>query len=187
MPVYSENIWEEFSKPLKSYIKRRVENEQDVEDILQDVFLKIHNHIDRLKDTDKIHTWVYRITKNTISDFYRTQKSKEKILGLSEGIIDESDDPLTANAEISQCLKKMIHYLPEKYKQAILLAEFQNLTQKELGERMGLSISGAKSRVQRARLKLKKMLLSCCHVELDRLGNVIDYRHKFGDCTFCSK
>lgn len=185
MTTCIESIWEEFNTPLKSFIKRRVKNDHDVDDILQNVFYKIHNSISNLKESDKIHAWVYRIARNAIIDFYRAQKSEEYISELSEDIVSEIEDESTANDEIAQCLKAMIKHLPEKYKQAIILTEFQNLTQKELGERMGLSVSGAKSRIQRARVKLKEMLLSCCHLEFDRLGNVIDYRHKCSDCKFC--
>ena len=180
-----ESIWEEFNKPLRSFIQRRIKNEQDVDDILQNVFYKIHSSISSLRDTEKIHAWVYRIARNTIADFYRSQKYEEGIVALSEDILSETDDELTANHEIAQCVKAMINYLPEKYKQAILLTEFEHLTQKELGERMGLSVSGGKSRVQRARAKLKEMLLGCCQLEFDRLGNVIDYQHKCSDNKFC--
>lgn len=180
-----ESIWEEFNKPLKSFIQRRIKYDQDVDDILQNVFFKIHNSISSLRDTDKIHAWVYRIASNTIADFYRTQRYEVNTIELPEDIISDADDELTANDEIAQCLKVMIDYLPENYKQAIILTEFQHLTQKELGERMGLSVSGAKSRVQRARAKLKQMLLGCCQLEFDRLGNVVDYQHKCNDCKFC--
>lgn len=185
MSIFLESIWEEFSKPLKSFISRRVKNDQDVEDILQNVFFKIHNKIGDLKENDKIHAWVYSVTRNAITDYYRSQKHEENISGLSEDIAIEIEDETSVNVEIAQCLKTMIKYLPEKYEKAIMLTEFQNLTQKELGERMGLSVSGAKSRVQRARLKLKEMLLGCCHLEFDRLGNVIDYKHNCTDCKFC--
>jgi RNA polymerase sigma-70 factor, ECF subfamily len=175
----------ELSIPLKDFIKRRVKNDEDAEDILQTVFYKIHYNIDNLNETEKIHAWIYRITKNAIADFYRAQKNESYIKELQDDIIDEVQEEVTANYEIAQCLKTMIQCLPEKYKQAIILTEFQNLTQKELGERLGLSVSGAKSRVQRARIKLKEMLLSCCYLELDPLGNVIDYKHKCSDCKYC--
>jgi RNA polymerase sigma-70 factor, ECF subfamily len=175
----------ELSIPLKSFIKRRVKNHEDAEDILQTVFYKIHNSISNLNETEKIHAWIYSITKNAISDFYRVQKSESYITELQDDIIDKVQEEVTANYEIAQCLKTMIQCLPEKYKQAIILTEFQNLTQKELGKRLGLSVSGAKSRVQRARIKLKEMLLGCCYLELDRMGNVIDYKHKCSDCKYC--
>ena len=185
MFICIESIWEEFSIPLKSFIRRRVKNDQYVEDILQNVFYKIHINIGNLNETDKLHAWVYRITKNAIADFYRAQEHESYISELSEEILIDTQDEVTANNEIAQCLKAMLQYLPEKYKQALILTEFQNLTQKELGERMGLSVSGAKSRVQRARVKLKEMLLGCCHLEFDPLGNVIEFKHKSSDCKFC--
>jgi RNA polymerase sigma-70 factor, ECF subfamily len=175
----------ELSIPLKDFIKRRVKNDEDAEDILQTVFYKIHNSISNLNETEKIHAWIYSITKNAIADFYRAQKNESYITELQDDIIDKVQEEVTANYEIAQCLKTMIQCLPEKYKQAIILTEFQNLTQKELGKRLGLSVSGAKSRVQRARIKLKEMLLGCCYLELDRMGNVIDYKHKCSDCKYC--
>lgn len=171
-----ESIWKDFSKPLKRFIKSRVKSDQDVEDILQIVFYKVIENISKLNETDKMNAWIYKITRNVINDFYRTQKFT--MIEFSDEIISESQDKDNVNDEIAQCLKGMIQNLPEKYKQAIQLTEFENLTQKELGERLGLSESGAKSRVQRARLKLKEMILSCCSLEFDGFGNIIDYEHK---------
>lgn len=178
-----ENIWHDLSKPLKGFIQRRVTNDKDAEDILQNIFYKIQSNISSLRDTDKIHSWVLRIARNSIIDYYRRKNSNE--LELVEDLSSESADEVNSNEEIAQCLKAMIQYLPEKYKLAIILTEYQNLTQKELSKRMGLSESGARSRVQRARKKLKDMLIGCCTLEFDQMGNVIDYEHKYSDCKFC--
>jgi len=180
-----ESIWEEFSIPLKSFIKKRINNDLDVEDILQIVFLKIHNNIGNLKESNKMHPWIYTIARNTIFDFYRAQQDDLYIECLSEDVFAKPHDEITVNNEIAQCLKIMIQHLPEKYKQALILTEFQNLTQKELALQMGLSVSGAKSRVQRARIHLKEMLLNCCDLEKDKRGNVIDYKVKSKDCNYC--
>lgn len=180
-----ESILEQFGKPLKDFIKSRVKTDQDAEDILQDVFYKIYKNLDHLNDTNKIYAWIYQITKNAIIDYYRNNKSDNANLDHFEENIDGTYEEVNANEEISQCIKTMINSLPEKYKQALILTEFQNLTQKELAEKMGLSVSGAKSRVQRARIKLKELLLGCCRLEFDHYGNVIDYEHKCSDCKFC--
>ncbi len=180
-----ENIWNDISVPLKGFIKRHVRNDQDADDILQDVFYKIYNNIGGLKDVDKIHAWVYKIAKNTIMDFYRAQTHELVFTELLEEIMVDTKNEITANDEVAQCLRAMIDHLPEKYKSAIILTEFQNLTQKELGARLGLSASGAKSRVQRARTKLKEMLLCCCSFEFDYRGNIVDYKTKCNDCKFC--
>ncbi|HAH00091.1 MAG TPA: RNA polymerase subunit sigma-24, partial [Ktedonobacter sp.] len=67
--------------------------------------------------------------------------------------------------ELIPCIKTMVDSLPNDYREALYLTEYEGLTQRELADRLGLSFSGAKSRVQRAREKLKVMLLDCCHFE----------------------
>ena len=136
-----EYLWVHFSKPLMSFIKKRVNNDRDAEDILQDVFFKIQSNINSLKVGDKIHAWVYSITRNAITDFYRTHRIENLSSELSDDIPDDrlNSGSENANEEIAQCLKVMINLLPDKYKEAILLTEFQNLTQKELSQRLGLS------------------------------------------------
>ena len=178
MSTCTNCIWEEFSKPLKRFINTRVANEQDADDILQEIFMKIHKNIGSLMNENKIHAWIYRITRNTITDYYRKNQNKFEVTGIPENLESSSDEELSTNTEIASCLKGMINSMPENYKQAIFLTEFQNMTQKELSEKMGISISGAKSRVQRARKMLKEMLLACCHFEFDRFGNIIDYKQK---------
>jgi len=185
MAVCINHIWEELSVPLKSFIKKRIANEADADDILQEVFIKINSNIGDLSDDHKINAWVYRITRNAIVDYYRRHDKSIELSELSEKLAIGTVEDVTSNVEIAACLKSMIESLPEKYKEAVLLTEFQNLTQKELSNRMGLSLSGAKSRVQRGREKLKEMLLGCCQLEFDRLGNVIDYQHKSSDCKYC--
>ena len=185
MQVIIENVWHETNVPLRNFIKQRVPNEYDAEDILQDIYCKIQNNIFSLHDQNKIQPWVYRITRNAIVDYYRRRNRTLELTPLPDDLVNEPWSDVNANAEIASCLKNMISYLPEKYKQAIFLTEFQNLTQKELGERTGISLTGAKSRVQRARGKLKEMLLGCCDLEFDRTGSIIDYRHKSSICKFC--
>lgn len=180
-------IWDEFSEPLKRYIKNRVANEEDTEDILQEVFIKINNNLKNLEDEKKIHAWIYTITRNTITDYYRKNSKKPELVELDEYISAGSAVELTANLEIAACLKGMINNLPEKYREAILLSEFEKLSQKEMSEKLGISISGVKSRVQRGRKMLKEMLLGCCQLEFDSLGHVIDYEHKEKQCRFCKK
>jgi RNA polymerase sigma-70 factor (ECF subfamily) len=178
-------IWEEFSVPLRKFIKKHVINEQDADDIFQEVFIKIYKNIGSLKDDKKIHAWIYSITRNTITDYYRKNHNSLETIELPNDLVSSTDEDFSANTEIASCLRVMVNSLPEKYKETILLTEFQNMTQKELSEKMGISLSGAKSRVQRARKKLREMLFACCSLEIDSRGNVIDYKHKTNECKFC--
>jgi len=182
MPVTTEHVWEAFHTPLQQFIRRRVSDEATAEDVLQDVFLKIHLHVEALKDVKKLESWIYQITRNAIIDSYResrptTTLEAAEVLDLPEELPD--DDVVS---ELLPCVRAMVRSLPELDRQALVLTEYQGLTQKELSERLGLSFSGAKSRVQRAREKLKQQLLECCHFELDRRGHIIDYQPRCHSC-----
>ena len=185
MVLSTEDIWEQFSQRLKLFIAKRVDSEHDAEDILQEVFAKIHANLPNLKGQEKITAWVHQITRNTIIDFYRRQGRAG--MQTSEMPRDFPEEvPIDDAAEdIVLCLKRMIDDLPEKYRQAITLTEYDGLSQREVSEQLGLSLSGAKSRVQRSRGKLKDMLLECCHFEFDRRGHIIDYQSKESPCKYC--
>jgi len=189
MKIETEYIWETFHVPLFQFIQKRVADSQTAEDLLQEVFLKIHQHIEALGDLKKLESWIYQITRNTIVDYYRSNKPTttlevQEVLQLPEALPD--DDIVS---ELFPSIRAMVKSLPEQDRQALVLTEYQGLTQKEFGERLGLSFSGAKSRVQRAREKLKQQLLACCHFELDRRGHVINYQPRCKSCslgTCCS-
>jgi RNA polymerase sigma-70 factor, ECF subfamily len=180
------DIWHEFNQHLLKFIHKRVRNEYDAEDILQDVFRKIHDSIHRLSDESKIQSWVYRITRNAITDYYRAKAMRhgnESFIHYKLDIPEETEQAENLNQVVSGWLKCMIEDLDEKYREALMLTEFEDLTQKELAVRLGISVSGAKSRVQRGREKVKEMLLACCHIERDTLGNVIDFQRKSASCS----
>jgi len=178
----TEQVWDAFHTPLQQFIRGRVSDETLAEDILQDVFLKIHQHVDALRDVRKLESWIYQITRNAIIDAYRSRRpttslDAEEVLDLPEELPD--DDIVS---ELLPCVRAMVRGLPELDRQVLVLTEYQGLTQRELAERLGLSFSGAKSRVQRAREKLKQQLLECCHFELDRRGHIIDYQPRCQRC-----
>jgi RNA polymerase sigma-70 factor (ECF subfamily) len=183
MTISTEQVWEAFHAPLLQFIRKRVPDDATTEDLLQEVFLKIHQHVETLKDVKKLESWVYQLTRNAIIDSYRSSRPTTaldvpEVLRLPEALPD--DDVIS---ELFLCVRAMVRSLPEPDRQALVLTEYQGLTQKELAERLGLSFSGAKSRVQRARARLKQMLLECCHFELDRRGRIIDYQP---NCHCCS-
>lgn len=179
-------VWREFRGRLKGYVVKRIPRIEDADDILQEIFLKVHQGLPKLKDSEKLEPWVYRITKNALADFYRTQKP-------SQNGVEDMPDPMQVNQDskaadsIAACLRPMAEDLPESDLQALRLAEWEDRPQKEVADTLGLSLSGAKSKVQRARRKLKKKLLDCCRFEFDRRGKIIDYRRREGedDCNDC--
>ena len=182
MLTTTEQVWDAFHGSLQQFIRRRVSDEVTAEDVLQDVFLKIHQHMETLKDVKRLESWIYQIARNAIIDSYRsrgltTTLEAAEILDMPEELPD--DDVVS---ELLPSVRAMVKSLPEMDRQALVLTAYQGLTQKELAERLGLSFSGAKSRVQRAREKLKQQLLECCHFELDRRGHILDYQPRCHNC-----
>lgn len=174
-------LWEEFQEQLKAFILQRVSDPIAAEDLLQEVFVKIHQSIGSLEDETKLESWVYQITRNTIIDYYRTTKSHAELE--TPPAYEEEYIATDAAAQIASGLREFVEELPEHYRRAIELTEFEGLTQREMGEKLGLSASGAKSRVQRARELLKEMLLECCHFTFDNRGGIVDYQ---GNCQQCA-
>lgn len=176
MDIGTSIIWGRFNNGLKGYIRKRVRDEDAVEDLLQEVFCKIHDNLHKLRDADKLGAWVFQITRNVVVDYYRLQKSMATHEEVPKNRIYVPPENVSRTEEVANlCVKPMIDNLPEKYKQAIILTEYEGLTQKKMAEKLRLSVSGAKSRVQRARESLRRMLFSCCHFEFDRYRHILDY------------
>ena len=172
----TEAIWREFHERLRAFISRRVPGPADVEDTLQEVFIRIHRSRDTLHHRERLASWLFQITRNAIVDHVRARNSHagSQPDDFDPPAPDDGDDRPGAR-ELSRCIEPMIDALPEGYREAIQLTDIDGLTQLEAAQRSGLTFSGMKSRVQRARRQLKDMLLDCCRVELDRRGGIRDY------------
>jgi RNA polymerase sigma-70 factor (ECF subfamily) len=150
--------------------------------VLQDVFLKVHDQLPRLEDPARLHAWVYQITRNAIVDYYRRRGRTPELTTEYPEDLAADDSEVDLTPEVVAWLAPMIETLAPKYRDALLLSEIQGLTQKETADRLGISLSGAKSRVQRGREQLREKLLDCCHIELDRAGRVVEWRSRQNRC-----
>lgn len=177
----TEQLWQTHSDQLYRFIHGRVSDRASADDILQDVFLRIHSRIETLKDSDKVQSWMFQIARNAIIDYYRERRDLTELPeSLSGSEPDPAKDtlPESETCSMDNCILPMIQSLPEKYRDALMMAEIDGLTQNQIAEKLGISLSGAKSRVQRGRALMKDMLLDCCRFDFDRRGNVIDYDRK---------
>jgi RNA polymerase sigma-70 factor, ECF subfamily len=137
----TEHVWGQFHANLRRYVGRRLRNATDADDLVQRVFLRVHEALPRLRDDERIHAWVYQTTRYAIADHYRAPVSRR------EASPDDQD--------------------------ALRIVELEGVTQVEAARRVGLSVSGMKSRVQRARQRLKTLIEDCCRVERDRRGGIV--------------
>jgi RNA polymerase sigma-70 factor, ECF subfamily len=107
MMMASEQLWATFSVPLQQFIRRRVPDVHSAEDILQDVFLKIHTQLETLHRQDRIASWIYQITRNAIADYYRAQRPTTDLseaLAAPETLVD--DDVVE---ELLPCVAAMLY------------------------------------------------------------------------------
>lgn len=181
-PGHLELVWKNYGSRLRSFIRGKVSDPEEAEDILQELFIRIHAGLCCLEEWPAMEKWIYRVTRNLIIDHYRSRRKSEELeedLAAEYGSPELDEDP---KARIAFSLKETVGELPEPYREALILTEYEGLSQAELARRAGISLSGAKSRVQRARGKLKTLLLECCHFELDSLGGIIDYQER---CCCC--
>jgi len=185
MTIVTSEVWDQFSGALRDFILKRVKNEDDTEDILQEVFIKIHKNIGQVKNDKSLRGWLYQIARNSIIDYYRNRKLTVEDAEALELAADEPAADSDAVHDLGPCVRALMERLPDRYRQSIVLTEFDGLTQKEMGKKLGLSVSGAKSRVQRAREKMKDLLEDCCHFEMDRRGNILDYQAKSPNSPEC--
>ena len=175
-------IYRNFDAGLRRFLGRRLSDPATVEDVLQETYLRIHRRADSLREPGRLPGWVFQIAHNALVDHYRRQRETVELTD-AVPVSAEPDDENEAQRALARSMRDLLACLPEKYRQALLLTEFEGLTQAALAERLGLSLSGAKSRVQRAREKLREALLDCCHVELDRLGQVLHYEPRCAACA----
>lgn len=179
MNLRFETIYQDFDDKIKKFIAARVSNTAQAEDILQDVYIKIHTKLDTLQDTHRLSPWIYQITRNAIIDHYRRARPES---ALPEGLVAPEIEEPDLLAQLSASVKDMIN----------CLADIQRLSQAEVAQRLGLSRSGANSRIQRARQKLKQAFLKCCYFKFDHLGRAMEYqsncnhRRAKNDQTACS-
>ncbi len=198
MTLDASDIWFQVQRGLRAFIARRVANDAEVEDILQEVFLRMHRRLDSLKDPRRLVSWVFQITRHAIADYYRAlERQREVPAGLAvdmEAVHPATAQPLTGlsadsgqlRQELAACLSPMIARLSTQYREAVTLVELEGLTQNAAAKRLGLSVSGMKSRVQRGRQQLKRLLDECCVIQLDRRHSVAEYAVRDPQCNPCS-
>lgn len=192
--IDAERVWHELHTSLHGFVSRRVREPADVDDIVQQVFLQVHRSLPTLRDADRLHAWLYQTARRAIVDHYRASARRREVpVGsaadvVPDGILtlDRDRDDTSALQELASCLQPLLGELAEADREALRLIEVDGVTQAEAARRLGLSVSGMKSRVQRARTRLRAVVEACCRVELDRRGGLVTYEPRTDDgCDGC--
>jgi RNA polymerase sigma-70 factor (ECF subfamily) len=190
----STALWTSFRDGLSGYVSRRVSVPQDAEDILQDIFIRIHTGMDTIKESDKVRSWVFGVAHRAIADHYRKvyrapgrtaiDQESEENLGSEELAfsIETYEGDHNVHEEVLSWLRPMISRLPEPYAEVLRRSDVEGQSQTRMAEELGVSYSAVKSRVQRARKMLGEVLGDCCEVEFGEDGKVVEFRERSRHC-----
>lgn len=146
------------------------QNREDAEDVLQETFLKAHEHLDQFQGNSKFYTWIVRIAVNQALMKLRRRKS-DKSVSLDETIDtgedtmvrevaawDENPEERLSRTEVGEILDTAIQSLETPYRSVFVLRDIEELSTEETAEALGLSVPAVKSRLLRARLQLREKL-----------------------------
>lgn len=164
-------IWEEYKSSLLGYIQKRVSNDDDAKDILQDVLLKSYQFCSKGKTVLHLKSWLYKITQNTIIDHYK--KVNKNVPFDSDPMYEQNEQ--SRIGEASEYIKVLLKLLPDKYAVPLIMYDLEEIDQKIISEKLNLTLPNIKSRIQRGRVKLKERFLECCIVSFDDKGEMVSF------------
>lgn len=160
----------------------RVRDRHVAEDLTQEILLRAAKKQASVRHPDRISAWLFGIARNVIADYFRRSRPTVRYDDHLHGNGDVEEPAIAAKeeehlrGELATYVRRIVESLPPSYREAILLTEYEGLSQVELAHRAGISVSAAKSRVQRARQKIRRTIEACCDVQTDIYGTVVDCR-----------
>ena len=173
----ARGAWSEIERRLRPYVARRVASSADADDVLQEIFVRMHRGLMGLRDDERFGGWVYRIAESVLADAGRA-RARDRLVPVAD--VPERSEPETIDevedlgADLGECVALFVARLPSPYREAITLTELQGLAQKDAAEMLGITLSAMKSRVQRGREKIRNMFEECCRISTDCRGRVIE-------------
>lgn len=163
-----QNIYNQYNILVYNVALHYLQNIEDAEEITQDVFIQLHQSLDKFKNNSSLKTWIYRITINKCLDFIKHKNSKKRffIFGTKSNSeielanVSNFEHPgiLMENKENAAILFKVINELTENQKTAFILSKLDGLSNPEISSIMDVSISSVESLIFRAKSSLKEKL-----------------------------
>ncbi|WP_418637823.1 sigma-70 family RNA polymerase sigma factor [Winogradskyella sp.] len=165
--------WNSHKNYLQNFIKTKINDESIVDDILQEVSIKLFDNINQKKDIKNYKSWLFQVTRNTIADYYRKHKKAELLEEESEFTLQPTS---TCVCDLSGFVIQT--YLPEKYGKPLYLSDIEQKPQQEIADMLQLSLTATKSRILRGRKKLNEVVTDCIDLSYNTKGQIIDFQVK---------
>jgi RNA polymerase sigma-70 factor (ECF subfamily) len=172
-PAASEQALRDIEQRLRPFIARRVASPADVDDVIQEVFVRLARGLPSLRDGERLSSWLFAVARNAIVDHHRS-RARNPVAEPAEAPAEEVEDAEPLREELTGCVARFVTMLPDEFREAIVLVELEGVSQKDAAAMLGLSHSGMKSRVQRGRAALRRMFERACALEIDARRRVIE-------------
>ncbi|WPP48029.1 RNA polymerase sigma factor SigZ [Catalinimonas niigatensis] len=173
-------VFQQYEQELLGFINKRLKDKHQSEDVLNDVLMKIYRHCEKLPKVRNNRAWLYQITRNALYDYFR---ENQRSISLEDSQIEAEDQPeQELYQSLAPLLPTMIRMLPAKYAVPLQMSDIEEIPQQQIADKLGLSLSGAKSRIQRGREKLRALFFECLYLELDHQGVPMSFAVK-AHCT----
>lgn len=169
----------EFLTRLRAFVRGRVRSEHDAEDIVQEVLTKLVQHDGSVNSQEEgsIYAWIFTVARRAIIDRSRAAANRAHSDVKDSSIIEPADDP-SVSSELAKCMEPMLAMLSADDRSLLQRVDMVGESQADVARESGMSMSGLKSRVQRARQRLRAQLEDCCAIERDRIGQPADYERR---------
>lgn len=185
-PASAETVpWTVFRRRLLSFVQRRIADQTDAEDIVQSVLARAARELQASNQHGDIVAWLFEITRNAVTDHYRQRARRNRHLDAfaalasgDENADGSAEDGAAGLGGFADCVRPMVAALPEPYRSAVRQVDLEGDSQVALAHEVGLSPSGAKSRVQRGRAMLREAFLRCCLIERSSAGFTVNIEQK---------
>jgi RNA polymerase sigma-70 factor (ECF subfamily) len=163
----------QLEQKLRPFVARRVPP-AEVDDVLQDVFVRVQRGLATLRDEERFLPWLYQVARSAVQESLRQRARHPLAHGENdEPAASEPENSVASDSGLAAFAAAAITRLPSPYREALTLTELEGTTQLAAAKLLGLSPSGMKSRVQRGREKLREVLEANCNIALDVRGGVI--------------
>lgn len=176
-----EELFQRYRQPVFRFVYRFAHNRDEAEDITQDVFVKVFEHLHTFREECKFSTWIMRIAANLCTDRARSRQRREALI--KQEAAQRLDwmthprpmDPVESahQSQVQSAFHRVLEALPEHHRTIIVLRDLEERSYEELAEILGCTIGGAKLRVLRARRALKTRLEPILK-ELGEIQDVVD-------------
>lgn len=166
-----DTAWRQHAAELRSWLRHRLRQPQDVDDMMQDVFMKALRQGGQFCDVQNSRAWLFEVARHALADRLKLKRDMVELPEDLPAIVSEEApvDQLTA------CLPRVLSELSPTDRESIVLCDLGGMSQADYAAQVGLKLSAAKSRLQRARQRLRERMTVACQVKTDDVGHIDDF------------